>query len=311
MQISFYTLLYVELSESRQVNRTKKISGEERLLLYLKNCQTLNHSLSLNELGTLTVLTNKAELLQSICDKHRLSFDIQEISFSLAVPKGIGFYSAHFKIDAYRYLGSLAETYSFLLDNDVVCSNKMPESVMELIHMNAALYYSLPICRVQKHNIILMKEISPEVITGRWVGGEFVAGNADFFSDLYRTIMTFANRYFNLIDSVFHQGDEMLTSIAMEKLQLEHKHLLIDGGPIGLMYRYNPYHEARQIEVYKSWFYHLPCDKTFLATSAASKTKSNADFFHLYRRHYFSAMVQAKRLYKWIKNLKNPEDLAL
>ena len=138
---------------------------------------------------------------------------------------------------------------------------------------------------------------------GAWVGGEFIGGSADFFQSLYEVIMTFADRYFERIDKVFHQGDEMLTSIAIEEMRLSNKFILIDGGSVGTIYRYYSFYEKRPIDYYKSWFYHLLCDKSFLATIRASQINSNEDFCRLYRRYWGSILMRMKRLYKRIKSL--------
>lgn len=102
MNIRFFTLLYIASISEKQKLRGKEISGEERILIYLKNCHVLNHSLQINGFSKLTILTNEKEYLYKLQQKYKLSFEIEEIFFDLPVPKNIGFYSAHFKIDAYR-----------------------------------------------------------------------------------------------------------------------------------------------------------------------------------------------------------------
>ena len=301
MNIRFFTLLYVSDSLEVQKLSGKRIKGEERILVYLRNCHSLNYSLKLNSLQTLCVLTNKKAYLELLKNKYQLSFDIIEIAFNLPVPKNIGFYSAHYKIDAYQYLSTLDNTYSFLLDNDVICTQNMPENLKDLIKRKYAVHYAFPINKVENHNVSIMKYIEPNIVSGEWSGGEFIGGDASFYYHLYNEIVGFAHRYFNKIDEMFHQGDEMLTSIALEKMKLNGWNI-IDGGCINLIYRYYSLYENNNLDKYQSWINHLICDKKFLATIDFSKYKSNEDFFFLYNR-YMCTTVRIKKIYHFLKNL--------
>lgn len=300
MNIRFFTLLYIASTSEKQKLIGKEISGEERILIYLKNCNTLNHSLQINGFSKLTILTNAKEYLYKLLKKYKLSFEIEEILFDLQVPKNIGFYSAHFKIDAYRYLGTLTNTYSFLLDNDVICLQKLPNHMKELIDQHIAVHYAFPTYRVEKHDINIMKYIEPQIITGEWSGGEFIGGDANFYMQLYNEISGFVKRYFDRINEMFHQGDEMLTSIAIEKMKLNGWEI-IDGGTVDLIYRYYSIFENKTIDNYRSWMYHLICDKHFLANIDFTKYNTNEDFIRIYN-HYFHTTVKIKKMYHILKN---------
>ena len=301
MNVRFFTLLYVAegIVDQTLAGGVKKLSGEDRILVYLKNCHTLNHCLKINQLVGLTILTNKSEYLESLKKKYNLSFQVKEIAFDLDVPKNIGFYSAHFKIDAYRYLGTLANTYSFLLDNDVVCLKNMPMTMHELIDKHIAVHYAFPVCKVEKHDVNMMKYIEPSIITGEWSGGEFIGGDAVFYAELYQNIIGFADRYFKRVHEMFHQGDEMLTSIALEKMKLG-GWKIIDGGMVNLIYRYYSVVENKTIESYKSWMVHLICDKHFLAGIDCESYQINSDFIVKYNR-YFHTTMRVKKVYHALK----------
>lgn len=300
MNIRFFTLLYIASISEKQKLRGKEISGEERIFIYLKNCHVLNHSLQINGFSKLTILTNEKEYLYKLQQKYKLSFEIEEIFFDLPVPKNIGFYSAHFKIDAYRYLGTLTNTYSFLLDNDVICLQQLPSHMKELINQRIAVHYAFPTYRVEKHDINIMKYIEPQIITGEWSGGEFIGGDANFYAQLYNEISSFVKRYFNRINEMFHQGDEMLTSIAIEKMKLN-GWKIIDGGTVDLIYRYYSIIENKTIDNYKSWMYHLICDKHFLANINYTQYNTNEDFIRMYN-HYFHTTIKIKKIYHTLKN---------
>lgn len=300
MKVGFYTLLYIADFESLRLSRTT-VCGEKRILVYLRNCNTLASTLARNGMGELTVLTNNAQYLNGLKQTYDFSFQITEISFSLNVPPDIGFYSAHFKIDAYRYLGMLSSDYSFLLDNDMVCASPMPDCMKRLVERQAAVYYAFPIRDVEKHDVSIMRQIEPNIVSGQWVGGEFIGGTDKFFSRLYSIIISFADRYFQMKDLVFHQGDEMLTSIAIEKMVMENECLLVEGGNIGLSYRYYSIHENRPLTFYKSWFYHLICDKSFLANPEVAVCQNNEAFLTMYER-YRCSVVRMKKLYHGVRN---------
>ena len=107
-------------------------------------------------------------------------------------------------------------------------------------------------------------------------------------------------RYFNRINEMFHQGDEMLTSIATEKMKLN-GWKIIDGGTVDLIYRYYSIIENKTIDNYKSWMYHLICDKHFLANINYTQYNTNEDFIRMYN-HYFHTTIKIKKIYHTLKN---------
>lgn len=301
MNLHFFTLLYIaEHKESKHLSG-RNISGEEKILIYLKNCHILHSSLKINKQKGLTVLTNNKNYIESLREKYHLCFEIEQIEFNLSVPQDIGFYSAHFKIDTYKYFSTLTDTYSILLDNDMVCTKPLPSYITELIEKDIAIHYSFPTTKVENHNINTMKNLKSEIITGEWSGGEFIGGTSKFFNELYINILSFIDKYFENRNKMFHQGDEMLTSIAIEYMKLQ-KWNIVDSGNIGLSYRYYSITERCNIETYNSCFYHLICDKLFLASLVNKPFTSNEDFFSLYNK-YFSRKVRIK---KYIKKLISP-----
>src|ERR1700682_2282764 len=120
MKITAYSLLYCAPEEPTAVN-SKARNYQEKMLEYLGDARTLY--LSLTEVGVpLVLLTNSAGELKNLVPwPERAMPEIREISFDSTVPPTVGFYSAHRKWDAFRYLGSLGEDdYVMLLDLDVI-----------------------------------------------------------------------------------------------------------------------------------------------------------------------------------------------
>ena len=70
MKIRFYTLLYADLSESRQL-QGKKRSARQRIAIFIKNAILLDKSLRATnpECSILTILTNNIELISDIIDE--------------------------------------------------------------------------------------------------------------------------------------------------------------------------------------------------------------------------------------------------
>lgn len=304
MDIRFFTLLYItEHSESTHFSFVKDYKGEERLLVYLKNCHVLNRSININlHRGGVTVLTNNKAYIEMLQKKYGLSFDIEQIKFNLSVPQDINFHSAHFKIETYKYFGTLTDTYSILLDNDMVCTKALPSYMNELVEKGIALHYAYPTTNVHNHDVAIMKSLEPEIVTGEWSGGEFIGGTSRFFDALYKEILSFIDKYFDNRKQMFHQGDEMLTSIAIEYLKLHDKWNIVNSGTIGLSYRYIAIQENRPIESYNSCFYHLICDKLFLASLADSPFESSEEFFKRYNKYYKRA-IRMKKTYHYLRSL--------
>ena len=96
-------------------------------------------------LGGVKLLTNNKSFIDD--SLRRIGYEeleVVEIPFSLNVPKGIPFYSAHYKVDVFRYLATLPEDeYSILLDSDVVCMREFPAEYYELIKQGVPSVYYL------------------------------------------------------------------------------------------------------------------------------------------------------------------------
>lgn len=123
MNLNIYNLMYVDLNEKRYLSG-RIYDNEERLDLYVKGCCVLDKTLKINNFsGGVKILTNHSTYIrESLKRLHYEQVEVIDIPFDLDVPQGIPFYSAHFKIDVFRYFSTLSdEEYSILLDSDVVC----------------------------------------------------------------------------------------------------------------------------------------------------------------------------------------------
>ena len=93
--------MYVDLDEKRVISR-KTYTNNERVDLYLKGSCVLDRSLKINNMGGVKLLThNKSFIDDSLRRIGYEELEVVEIPFSLNVPKGIPFYSAHYKVDVF------------------------------------------------------------------------------------------------------------------------------------------------------------------------------------------------------------------
>lgn len=310
MEKRFYTLLYIDKNEIRSLSKTgigraTNLSFKDRLKMFLGCAALLNKTLQINKVGNLEILTNDIQLLDKLQSDFGYTIKATEIEFSLDVPQGIKFYSAHFKIDVFKYLGTLSnQQISFLLDNDVICTNQIPQVIENIEQANylkgkhfPALIYEMPLYGGERM-VSDKKKIDKEQIHGLWAGGEFIAGTSDFYLNLYNEIMTIKDKYWSVCQELFHQGDEMLTSVALENIFYKCKYPLLNAGDLGLIKRYwsildsNPYYQN------KTWFAHLPYDKGMLSLIDVNKINSNEDLVKIYKSYW-----RKLRLKRFIRNI--------
>ncbi|MGK0285921.1 MAG: hypothetical protein ACI9GM_000963, partial [Salibacteraceae bacterium] len=94
---TFYTLLYINSDD----NSTLSENSNSKLIDYIRCCKALNTSLE-KQGHNLVVLTNNISSFK----EHEKELKVRVIEFDLDVPKGIKFYSAHFKLDVFKYFST-------------------------------------------------------------------------------------------------------------------------------------------------------------------------------------------------------------
>lgn len=266
MELTFYTLLYVDVDEVRQLRGVTR-RGEDRLKIFLRNAAVLDKSLvEFGGMSHLTILTNNDSLLERLSREIGYTdFKIKGLVFNLEVPKGIKFYSAHYKIDVFGWLGGQDESqYSILFDNDIVMLNSLPKEIENIAEEGLPMVYRLQgygIDRVMKDTRKIMADI-PIV---SWSGGEFIGGRARFWKRLSEKCLEIAPAYFRSLDKdLFHIGDEMITNMALALLEREGLRVL-DAGSINVITRYWGAIDKRSFRDINSSFVHLPADKVWLS----------------------------------------------
>jgi hypothetical protein len=290
--MKFYTLIHVCEDEQSLHNNGFGTSFKDQIKLYFSCARQLHRSLK-EEGIELVVLTNDAAFLNHI-NNGSYQIEVVQIDFVLNVPSGLKFYSAHFKIEVYQYLSLLNEDYVGLIDCDMICINKIPACLRNAINYKTPLYYDItdqmnPAFGAER--IIKDKQqLGKTKSIGLWAGGEFICGKPSFFSVLYQEIERIKDDYFENFNSFQHQGDEMLTSVAIERLMLTSDLRILDVGVmsiVGRYWSYKPLHHQKAIEAYADHFLlHIPSDKKFIAGLKENELKAEA-FFKSYKKHLF------------------------
>lgn len=295
MNCKFYTLLYLDPEEKKCMSG-RTLTSERRIDVFVKNACMLDKSLEwtfmLNDANgfenKLTVLTNNRPMVEEAL--KRIGYDrlnIEEIKFTLNVPRGIPFYSAHYKIDAFRYLSTMPDSqYSILLDNDVIASGYPNQELCNIIRSGKPICYVLPNYGGENDRKITdIHKISPSIIACEWIGGELLGGVNSLYSTLYDHCNRISPSYFSHVNSnLFHVGDEFLTSLALAKIR-EEGLSLFNAGALNGIYRYWGVMERKSPEKYKVAFLHLPSDKFWTASLPLQKINNGADWLKRYKRH--------------------------
>jgi len=290
MEITFYGLLHLAPTERSAVNVSVK-NFDEQLLIYVECALTLSNSVRSKGLK-FVLLTNQSQRILEIVNSLGQSMDVEEIPFTTDVPTGIRFYSAHHKIDCFRYFATLKNTYALLIDLDIVCLKQLPLSLRQNIEAGMLIGYDIsdqviPAYGADKIRSDL-ESIHGVKSEGRWYGGEFMGATPPLYKKLVDAIKSIYSNYTRKSNLSHHGGEEPLTSAAIELIKLEGVQM-VDAGSLGIIGRY---WNARQLHPQKplkyflgSFLLHLPSDKKFLAKLSRNSPMETEKFIGLYRSH--------------------------
>lgn len=186
MNCKFYTLLYLDPREKKRMSG-RTLTAERRIDVFVKNACMLDKSLSWTFTpddangfeNKLTILTNNRLMVED--SLKRIGYDrlnVEEIRFWFNVPRGIPFYSAHYKIDAFRYLSTMPdEQYSILLDSDVIALRYPNRELCNIIRLGKPLCYILSNYGMENDRKIKdIQKVIPSMIACEWMGGELLGG---------------------------------------------------------------------------------------------------------------------------------------
>lgn len=288
-----FGLLHVAKGEKTAINLS--ISDvESQVLVYLKCAHNLAKSLKCVGIN-FKLITNNSLLISTMCRTHRLELDLVEINFKLNVPKGVEFYSAHYKIDVFKYLSTQKYEYMIFLDLDILAINSVPPAMRYAIAERVNLAYDITDQVIPDNGaqVIIrdIEKLTGSTSIGRWYGGEFLGGDSSFFKNIHQEIRSLCDSYFSNIHCFHHVGDEMLTTAAIDNLTKKGV-IIQDAGKLGLIHRVwsgKCNHFQKNIKSYKNYFLlHLPNDKKFIANVKVTK-QIFWDYLKWYRKPYLVA----------------------
>ena len=298
----FFTLIHI-CADEQSLHNSRTNNFDSQIQLYLACAKQLHYTLREQNLD-LVVLTNDKNYLQKLnTDDYKI--EIIEIAFTLKVPSGIKFYSAHFKLEVFQFLALQQHPYVALVDSDMLCVNSLPESLQNIIDLKMPMYYDITdqTAPAYGHHVIIAdkERLIKNKSAGTWAGGEFISGTPAFFHDLSEQVKNIQEQYFSSFSLFHHQGDEMITSVAIEKLIINRKHTILDAGALSIIGRFwsaHTLHVQKPIKAYYNHFLlHLPADKVFISKLKKDQLKGKA-FFKKY------TVYLSKKIYrKLIRNM--------
>lgn len=261
--LNAYGLLYVDPKHNRHANIHGRRNSIDVYLLCAANC---SRSFRRSGVRFKLVTNNGALLTERLRRLDITDLEILEHEFTLPVPTGIPFFSAHFKLELYGAFGSgdYGE-YLALIDIDTLLLRRLPTSSDLAAYDISDQVFP----RYGRETVIRDLEIlaGKPLAGGRWHGGEFVMGSAAQFAELATLIDFCWPRYIENIGAVHHLGDEMVLSAALNLYATEHT--LVDYGAQGNVTRwwssrtFNK--QAPFSRAVSTALLHLPADKLFIS----------------------------------------------
>jgi hypothetical protein len=287
-----FGLLHSTAGESNAANT--KIDDEQQLVeLYARNAITLWRSLDRTGIS-FTLVCQDASRVRALASRFGApDLDIRAIPFPLEIPSGVPFYSAHHKLDVFRHLATLPDgAYVGLVDLDVVALGELPTTLRRIIESGMPLAYDITDQVAPAYGFdVIARDL--EKLTGipseaRWYGGELLAGQPWFFRALCDQIAGCYAVYVDVWRQLHHQGDEIITSAAVQQL-LGQGLQVADGGSLGITRRYwsiaTLHPQPKLDDTPPPFLLHLPADKMFLASLRADEQVDARRFLTAYRRH--------------------------
>src|SRR5215210_1895452 len=97
--MKFFTLIHI-CAEEQSLHNSRTNNFDSQIQLYLSCAKQLHYTLKQQNLD-LIVLTNHKNYLQKL-NSDNYNIEIIELAFTLKVPSGLKFYSAHFKLEIFQ-----------------------------------------------------------------------------------------------------------------------------------------------------------------------------------------------------------------
>ena len=189
----------------------------------------------------------------------------------------------------------------------MISLSEIPQSLTNIINSKTPLYYDISdqVIQAYGHEVIIkdLQKLQPIPCEGRWSGGELIMGTPEFFSSLCEKIDDIYEIYTEIYEDLQHNGDEIITSAALELLRKEGIYIA-EAGTIGIIGRFwsiPVLHPQKPFDYYEKLFLlHLPADKIFLAKISDSEIVDNRNTFIKEYKKY----LQFTKPRRWIRIFK-------
>jgi hypothetical protein len=301
MNFYLYGLLYLAENQSSSIMDMYAETYVKKRRFYLKSAINLSRSLRKRGVDFTLITNNKQEIVEELNFLgYRDSLNVESIDFLLDVPDGLFYYSTHFKLDVFRYFASLnKDLYVGLVDLDAIAVSDLPVCLKNIIEAKIPACYDVSdqLIPAFGRDVILqdMQRLSPDICEGRWYGGELIVGTPDFFAELNEETQIIYERYIAIVNELFHKGDEMITSVALEKIQRNGRYVA-DLGTLGVVGRYfsvpTVKHPQKSFRYFENCFLlHLPVDKDFLARLNPEQAESREIFLKHYKSYLSTVWI--------------------
>jgi hypothetical protein len=297
--IVFYGLLHVATEPTTHVNLAA--GSSDPIDIYLR-CAGLCGASVAAQGGAFALITNAADLLEQRCAQLGISnLSIVSHPFAWAVPHGIAFHSAHFKLELIEAFatGRYGQRVA-LIDIDTVLHQpfRWPELLegclfcYDISDQVFAAYGRETVIR--DLNLVAGRTLPAP----RWFGGEFICADTRGFAALAHRIADCWPRYKRGIAALHHCGDEMVASAALNMALASGQRVIDVGREGGVARWWTSRTRNRQqpfTEISNRSLLHLPGDKQFLANYPTAEF-NGAEFVRSYRR-YARKKLFARRAY--------------
>lgn len=298
-QLELYGLLHLERDEKTAVN-ARTTHFDDQVRLYARSAVGLSRSLARQGVRFTLVTNDVAGVRTATGGADDLR--VIEIPFTTDVPSGIRFYSAHFKLDMFRYLATRTASTVGLVDVDAVCVRPVPVEWTAALASGSTLYYDISdqVFPAYGRDTVLddVRRISGVNDPTWWAGGELLVGAPSFFAALCREVDAVWPTYLELLPGLHHVGDEAVTTAALVRLERAGTPLLDAAAVHGVARWWSCAvdHDQPPFEALDDvLLLHLPADKEFLAEVAGAWCDPEWQFRPAYRGHLRSPGTRARR----------------
>jgi hypothetical protein len=265
----FGTLMWInEESHSSPNNKNKKIDS------YFRQIELLANTLRAVFDADLLVFTNDPARVSAWFREKKTPLQVMELTPSIAVPAGIRFFSAHYKLDALMAgLGLLqTETDRFiLLDTDVIANYPFSDEQAHLLSRADLVVYDISDQVFPAYGAATVigdiERVSGDsFVDPKWFGGEFIAASQRGLSRLIRKTQELLPDYFANINTLHHIGDEMFITAGLNALLKDPEGLrIVSQTPYRVISRHWSRHTDRPLHYHMEHsFIHCPGSKPVL-----------------------------------------------